>query len=201
MRNKNITKFYDVSLNTTPIPNEVGKLTIRNVTKIYETRKGNITAIDDCSLDIRAGELCVVVGPSGCGKTTLLNAIAGFMNINFGEIYLDDVLICNGRRTAPPNSERIVVFQGGALFPWKTVLENVIYGPIVQRNMDELDAKKMALQMLGMAGLKGIENCYPGEISSGMRRRVEILRALINNPKVLLLDEPYHASVLSLIHI
>jgi len=144
-------------------------------------------------MEIEAGEFCVIVGPSGCGKTTLLNAIAGFHGITSGEILLDGDVLCSASRRASPGSDRIVVFQNGALFPWSTVLENVTFGPMVQGGISEKEAKDRAREMLAQMGLQGIENNYPSEISSGMRRRVEIARAMMNDPSVLLLDEPFRA--------
>jgi NitT/TauT family transport system ATP-binding protein len=151
-------------------------------------------AVDDCSLEIQPGEVCMIVGPSGCGKTTLLNAIAGFHSITFGEIHLDGVLLCGpDKPKADEGSDRVVVFQNGALFPWKTLVDNVAYGPMVQGVLTKAEAKEKALHMLAEAGLADVADKYPGEISSGMARRAEIVRALINDPKVLLLDEPYRA--------
>lgn len=170
-----------------------GKLSIRNVTKIFDPGGANALAIDNCSLEIEAGEFCVIVGPSGCGKTTLLNAIAGFHGISSGEIELDGRIICSADGVAEPDADRIVVFQNGALFPWFTVLENVIYGPVVQGKMSRSRARAAAEELLAKMGLKGISHCYVNEISSGMRRRVEIARAMMNDLKVLLLDEPYRA--------
>lgn len=171
-----------------------GRLSIRNVTKIYDPEGVNVMAVDDCSMDIAAGEVCMIVGPSGCGKTTLLNAIAGFHSITTGEIYLDDQLLCGpSKPQASMGADRIVVFQHGALFPWKTLLENVAYGPIVQGSMTKEQAHALGKVMLEEAGLSDVADKYPGEVSSGMARRVEIVRALINSPKVLLLDEPYRA--------
>src|SRR5262245_57333815 len=136
----------------------------------------------------------MIVGPSGCGKTTLLNAIAGFHDITGGAIYLDGEMLCGPERPkADPGPDRIVVFQNGALFPWKTNLENVAFGPIVQGRMSKQAAYDKAQGMMADAGLSGTENDYPGEVSSGVRRRLEIVRALMNDPKVLLLDEPYRA--------
>lgn len=170
-----------------------GQISITNVCKTYDPEGVNVCAIDNCSLEIAAGEFCVVVGPSGCGKTTLLNALAGFSNITSGEIHLDGKLICSVEHLTPPGSDRIVVFQNGALFPWYTVLQNVTFGPIVQTAMSKKNAEKAAMDLLVELGLQDIAGSYPGELSSGMKRRVEIARALINDPKVLLLDEPFRA--------
>src|SRR5262249_39851422 len=171
-----------------------GAIRIQNVDKIYDAREGAVQAVSDCSLDIRAGEICMIVGPSGCGKTTLLNAIAGFHDITGGAIYLDDEMLCGpDRPKAEPGPDRVVVFQNGALFPWKTNLENVAFGPVMQGSLTTAQATEKARGMMADAGLNGVEHNYPGEISSGMRRRVEIVRALMNDPKVLLLDEPFRA--------
>jgi NitT/TauT family transport system ATP-binding protein len=170
-----------------------GQISIRNVSKIYDPDGARVLAVDNCSMEIEAGELCVVVGPSGCGKTTLLNAIAGFHGITSGEIMIDGEVLCNAGKKASPGSDRIVVFQNGALFPWFTVLENVTFGPVVQGGISDKDAKDKAREMLSQMGLHGIESNYPSELSGGMRRRVEIARAMMNDPRVLLLDEPFRA--------
>lgn len=173
---------------------KTGALSIKNVTKIYDPSGVNVKAVDDCSMEIAAGEVCMIVGPSGCGKTTLLNAIAGFHSITEGSIHLDGNLLCGpGSLKAEQSAERMVVFQHGALFPWKTLQENVAYGPTVQSVMSSGEAMEKAGQLLSEAGLGQFVKKYPGEVSSGMARRAEIVRALINNPKVLLLDEPYRA--------
>ena len=171
-----------------------GAISIRNVTKIYDPEGVNVMAVDDCSLEIAPGEVCMIVGPSGCGKTTLLNAIAGFHSITSGEIYLDGELLCGPNKPlADQGADRMVVFQNGALFPWKTLLDNIAYGPIVQGTMNKKEANDKATEMLAEAGLGDVAQKFPGEVSSGMARRAEIVRALINDPKVLLLDEPYRA--------
>lgn len=171
-----------------------GALSIRDVTKIYDPEGANVMAVDHCSMEIAPGEFCMIVGPSGCGKTTLLNAIAGFHSITTGEILLDGELLCGpGKPKADQGADRIVVFQHGALFPWKTLAENVAYGPMVQRVLSKRQALAKARDMLAEAGLGDFCEKYPGEVSSGMARRAEIVRALINNPRVLLLDEPYRA--------
>src|SRR6185369_1902097 len=171
-----------------------GAIRIQNVDKVYYAREGRVQAVSECSLDIRAGEICMIVGPSGCGKTTLLNAIAGFHDITGGAIYLDGQMLCGpDKPKAEPGPDRVVVFQNGSLFPWQTNLDNVAFGPVVQGRMTRKEAAEKARGMMADAGLVGVEHNYPGEISSGMRRRVEIVRALMNDPKVLLLDEPFRA--------
>ncbi len=171
-----------------------GAIHIEQVVKVYDPEGAAVLAVDHCSLDIRPGEICMIVGPSGCGKTTLLNAIAGFHSVNSGSIQLDGEMLCGpGKPKAAPGPDRIVVFQNGALFPWKTVLENVAFGPVMQGKLGRKQAYEKARQMMADAGLSGTEHNYPGELSSGVRRRVEIVRALMNDPKVLLLDEPYRA--------
>ena len=171
-----------------------GAISIRNVTKIYDPEGVNVLAVDNCSLEIGAGEVCMIVGPSGCGKTTLLNAIAGFHSVTFGEIRLDGEVLCDERQPlASQGADRVVVFQNGALFPWKTLGDNVAYGPMVQGVLTKSEAREKARDMLAEAGLADVADKFPGEVSSGMARRAEIVRALINNPKVLLLDEPYRA--------
>ena len=175
-------------------PEKKGALSIKNVTKIYDPTGVNVMAVDNCSMEIAGGEVCMIVGPSGCGKTTLLNAIAGFHSITEGSIHLDGELLCGPERPkAEQSAERMVVFQHGALFPWKTLQENVAYGPTVQKALSPSQAMEKSGQMLAEAGLGNFVKKFPGEVSSGMARRAEIVRALINNPKVLLLDEPYRA--------
>jgi NitT/TauT family transport system ATP-binding protein len=176
------------------MPGARGALRIADAAKVYDPDGARVLAIEHCTLDIAAGEICMIVGPSGCGKTTLLNAIAGFHSLEGGSIHLDGVLLCGpGRPRAPVGPDRIVVFQHGALFPWKTNLENVAFGPLMQKRMRRKEALAKAHRLMVEAGLGGCERAYPGELSSGLRRRVEIVRALMNDPAVLLLDEPYRA--------
>ncbi len=170
-----------------------GALSIQKVHKIYDPEGVHVVALEDCSLEIAAGEFVAIVGPSGCGKSTLLNILAGFDDLSDGRILLDDEPLATVEGTSRPGPDRVVVFQHGALFPWKTVLENVTYGPVVQGVMSRQEAHQRAREMLARVGLMNIESSYPGQLSSGMQRRVEIIRALINNPKVLLLDEPFRA--------
>ena len=132
-----------------------GAILIEDVVKIYNPGSpAAVMAVDHCSLDIPAGEICMVVGPSGCGKTTLLNAVAGFHAITSGSIRLDGEVLCDtAKPKAEPGSDRIVVFQNGALFPWKTNLENVTFGPLMQGRMARAEANEKALGMMADAGL------------------------------------------------
>jgi NitT/TauT family transport system ATP-binding protein len=169
-----------------------GSLLLNGVSKEYDTARGALPAVEDCTLEIAPGEFHVIVGPSGCGKTTLLNAIAGFHHITGGEIRLDDRVLCDAHSPqAQPGADRVVVFQHCTLFPWRTVLDNVTYGPVVQGRLTRSQARALARERLAQAGLSGIEDRYPGALSSGAQRRVEIVRALVNEPLVLLLDEPF----------
>jgi NitT/TauT family transport system ATP-binding protein len=171
-----------------------GAIRFEAVAKAYASRDAEVLAVDHCSFDIAAGEICAVVGPSGCGKTTLLGALAGFHGIDSGSIHLDDRLLCGpGHPRADVGPDRVVVFQNGALFPWKTNLENVAFGPIVQGRLSRREALDKAAALLDDAGLGDALHAYPGETSSGARRRVEIARALMTDPTVLLLDEPFRA--------
>jgi len=171
-----------------------GAIRIHDLVKVYPGRDGQVLAVDHCSLDIAAGEICAVVGPSGCGKTTLLAALAGFHGIDSGSIHVDGHLLCGpGKPRAEVGPDRVVVFQNGALFPWKTNLENVAFGPIVQGKMSRREALDKAAALLDEAGLGDALHAFPGETSSGARRRVEIARALMTDPTILLLDEPFRA--------
>jgi NitT/TauT family transport system ATP-binding protein len=170
-----------------------GHVEIRNVTKIYDPLGANVLAVQNCSFEIMPGEFMAIVGPSGCGKTTFLNVLAGFDNLTAGEICVDEKCVASPNRRLTPGPDRVVVFQLGALFPWKTVLENVCFGPMMQGVMPRDQTIEKGRELLKLAGLGGFENEYPMNISSGMQRRVEIVRALINEPKILLMDEPFRA--------
>jgi NitT/TauT family transport system ATP-binding protein len=166
---------------------------VQNVKKIYKTRVGDVTALVDCSFGIEKGDFMAMVGPSGCGKTTILNLIAGFDTVTEGEIYLEGKLLAASSKRLQPGPDRVVVFQNGALFPWMTNLDNICFGPVVQGLMTKEEAKEKVLELSEIAGLNEALDKYPSFISSGMQRRVEIVRALICDPKILLLDEPFRA--------
>jgi NitT/TauT family transport system ATP-binding protein len=140
--------------------------------------------VHDVSLDVQQGEFVSLVGPSGCGKTTILNMVAGFIPISGGEILL------NGKAISGPGPDRGVVFQSFALFPWKTVLDNVGFGPKM-RGVPKTERDRIAHEYLALAGLSHAASRYPNELSGGMQQRVGVVRALANNPEVLLMDEPF----------
>lgn len=170
-----------------------GRVQIKNVTKVYDPLGANVLAVNRCSFEISPGEFMAIVGPSGCGKTTFLNLLAGFETVTEGEIFVDGRCVASPARRLMPGPDRVVVFQLGALFPWKTVLENVSFGPIMQGVMGKKEAAEKGMELLQIAGLDGFEHEYPMNLSSGMQRRVEIVRALINEPRILLMDEPFRA--------
>ncbi len=161
-------------------------LVIRNLAKTYfDAYAGaHVTAVWDISLEVRESEFVSVVGPSGCGKTTILNMIAGFIPASGGDILLD------GRHINGPGPDRGVVFQSFALFPWKTVLENVAFGPKM-RGAGKAEREKIAREYLTLTGLAHAAERYPNELSGGMQQRVGVARALANEPDVLLMDEPF----------
>jgi sulfonate transport system ATP-binding protein len=169
-----------------------GHLVLDHVGKVYDGGAGDVVAVEDCSLEIGPGELHVLLGPSGCGKSTLLSAVAGFTPITSGHVTLDGRELCGPERPqAEPGADRVVVFQDSTLFPWRTVAENLAYGPEVQGRRGRREALAAAREELAGSGLSDVAGRYPGELSTGMQRRVEILRALCNEPAVLLLDEPF----------
>lgn len=162
------------------------KLKIDNVVKEYEGRNGKTVALNGVNLDIKENEFICVVGPSGCGKSTLLNIIAGLHEPTSGAAYLD------GKKIEGTGVERGVVFQQYALFPWRTVLKNVMF-PLEMKKTPKAEAEAIARKYIKSVGLEGFENSYPKELSGGMKQRVAIARAYAADPEVLLLDEPFGA--------
>jgi NitT/TauT family transport system ATP-binding protein len=164
----------------------VKNLSLRNLAKTYfdPFRGTQVEAVSDVSLDVDEGDFICVVGPSGCGKSTILNMIAGFLPPSGGKI------LVGGREVSGPGPDRGVVFQSFALFPWKTVLENVAFGPKM-RGVGRKEREKIAREFLELAGLEHAADRYPNELSGGMQQRVGVARALANDPDVLLMDEPF----------
>ena len=141
--------------------------------------------LEDCSFSLHTERLTVLIGPSGCGKSTLVNILAGYEAPDAGEVRL------LGAPVDSPSAERLVVFQETALFPWMTTFQNVIYGPLVQRDKRREDIEADAIVLLERVGLKDFKDKYPNQLSGGMQRRAELARAIINNPKLMILDEPF----------
>ncbi|HJB00457.1 MAG TPA: ABC transporter ATP-binding protein [Candidatus Mediterraneibacter merdavium] len=164
----------------------VTKVKIENVKKVWNTRNGQIVALNGVNLDIMENEFICVVGPSGCGKSTLLNIIAGLEEPTEGAAYIDD------KKITSTGVERGVVFQQYALFPWLTVLKNVMFGLKLQGKKND-EAKEIAMKYIKMVQLEEFVNHYPKELSGGMKQRVAIARAYAVNPEVLLMDEPFGA--------
>ena len=166
---------------------EKGHLVIDNVTKIFPRTDmdGTTTALSDVSMNIKPGEFICIVGASGCGKSTLLRLIAGLENPTKGKLMLDDEEI----KGASPN--RGLVFQDPTLFPWRTVWENVAFGPKMQGTYEQ--RKEDIKKLIHMVGLDGFENSYPHQLSGGMAQRVALIRTMVNQPAIWLLDEPLGA--------
>jgi ABC-type nitrate/sulfonate/bicarbonate transport system ATPase subunit len=160
----------------------------RHLSKSFSgIREGQqVVALDDNSFEVRRGEFVTLVGPSGCGKTTLLYILAGFERPTAGEVLLEDQPIDG------PGADRGVVFQEYALFPWLTLRQNVAYGPR-ERGVPSAEARAVVDLILKKVGLVGAENRYPHELSGGMRQRAALARVLVNDPKILLMDEPFAA--------
>ncbi|WP_045515775.1 ABC transporter ATP-binding protein [Neobacillus niacini] len=151
-----------------------------------DDRKENVKVLEGINLNVKKGSFVSIVGPSGCGKSTLLYLVAGLDKSDRGEIRVD------GNLVTKPGPERVVVFQEAGLFPWLTVLENVTYGLILKKMPKEV-AKTKALDVLKMVHLSRYVNSYPHELSGGMKQRVSIARALVMEPDILLMDEPFSA--------
>lgn len=162
-------------------------LEIRNLHKGFEVENGAMKyVLKNVNLSIKTGEFICVLGKSGCGKSTLLNLLAGYLKADIGEIRVDGDLVSG------PDADRGVVFQHNALFPWYTVEQNISFGLQV-KHVPKAEQKKVAQKYIDLVGLEGYESKYPSSLSGGMAQRVGIARALANDPRVLLMDEPLGA--------
>lgn len=157
-----------------------------NITKIYESKKGQTLAIDNVSFDIQQNEFVSIVGPSGCGKSTLLRMIAGLDEPSSGKIMLNDRILSG------PGADRGMVFQGYTLFPWMTVEENIAFG-LKLKKKPKAEVDEIVGKYLELIELTQFRKSYPKELSGGMKQRVAIARALANSPEVILMDEPFGA--------
>lgn len=162
------------------------KILAEDVTKWFRGKGGAVQALQPASLSVRSGEFVCILGPSGCGKSTLLRMVAGLSEPSSGRLSMD------GSPISGPGPERGLVFQEYALFPWMTVLKNVMYGPVVC-GRGRREAEALARQQIGRVGLGGFEGHFPRQLSGGMKQRVGIARVLANGPEVLLMDEPFGA--------
>ena len=158
----------------------------RGLHKTYRTQDGDVETLRPLDLSIRAGEFVSVVGPSGCGKSTLMKLVAGLLPASGGELTL------SGRAVHGPQTDVGIVFQNALLLPWRRVIDNILLQAEI-RGLPMAAARERAQQLIEMAGLRGFENKYPWQLSGGMQQRVAILRALLHDPPVLLMDEPFGA--------
>ena len=162
------------------------KVSIQGIEKKYNTRKGEVVALNGVNFDIKENEFICVIGPSGCGKSTLLNIIAGLLEPTAGQILVD------GKPIQGTGTDRGVVFQQYALFPWLTVKKNVEFG-LKLKGLSKDECDSIAMKYLKMVELEKFADSYPKELSGGMKQRVAIARAYAMNPEVLLMDEPFGA--------
>ena len=175
------------SAGTTPVhaaPRTAGEIRVDGVSKAYGSALFTKTVVQDCSFVIERNKLTVMIGPSGCGKSTLIRLLAGFEKPSSGTIAID------GKPIVGPGKDRLVVFQESALFPWMTTYDNIMYGPRA-RGEDNAQSRAQAGFLLEKVGLKAFARKYPPQLSGGMQRRAELARAMINNPEVMILDEPF----------
>lgn len=161
-----------------------GELIINGISKDFIVSNDRMSVLSDISLNIKEGEFLSIVGHSGCGKSTLLKIVAGLVQSDSGDVSL------GGNLVNEPNADRGMVFQDHRLFPWMTISDNVALG---LKNMPKREKEKIVAEHLELVRLKGFEHAYPHQISGGMSQRAAIARALVNRPKVLLLDEPFGA--------
>ncbi|MEK9777174.1 MAG: ABC transporter ATP-binding protein [Quisquiliibacterium sp.] len=164
-----------------------GAIEVRGLSHVYDGVNGQVKALEDISMRVEPGKFTVIVGPSGCGKTSLLMMMAGLRSQTKGE------LLCHGAPIPQPDPQRVgVVFQEASLFPWLTAAQNVEF-PLSLRNDPKQERRERAMQMLSLVGLDGFADRYPHELSGGMKQRVSIARGLVQDPPVLLMDEPFAA--------
>jgi len=161
-----------------------GELEVRDVSKRYGTDRSPKTVVENCSFTVERGKLTVMIGPSGSGKSTIVRLLASFEQPSTGSILL------NGKKVTKPDRDRLVVFQESALYPWMTTYENVVFGPKAQGRHGKSVAEA-ARNVINRVGLNQFQQSYPNQLSGGMQRRAELARALINNPTVMILDEPF----------
>lgn len=161
-------------------------LEAKNLSQVFQQGHTERTILNQLNLKIHKREFICVIGPSGCGKSTLSRVVAGLNPYHSGELLVD------GQAIEGPSPERGMVFQGYTLFPWKTVKENVMFGPIM-KGASQASAEAHAREWINIIGLEKYENQYPHQLSGGMKQRVAIARALVNEPKILLMDEPFGA--------
>ena len=161
--------------------------TIDGLERTFDANGRRVVAFRDVSFQVDRGEFVTIVGPSGCGKTTFLNAVDGLIPVTDGEIRVDGGLV------EAPGPDRALVFQHDSLFPWRTVMQNVTYGLELQGRLSRDDMRARARAFVELVGLSGFEDHYPHELSGGMRQRVNIARAMVTEPELLLLDEPFAA--------
>jgi NitT/TauT family transport system ATP-binding protein len=169
-------------------PRSAGRIVMRGLRKRFLdiARQEEVIALDGIDLEIGDNEFLTVLGPSGCGKTTLLNIVASFETATGGEVRVD------GEPVRKPGPDRGVVFQEYALFPWLTVQQNIEFG-LRERGTPRSERKERVRRQIASVGLSGFERRYPHELSGGMRQRVALARVLVNDPKILLMDEPFAA--------
>jgi len=161
-------------------------LRVNKLDKLFQTGRQTVTALKQISFQTYRREFLCIIGPSGCGKSTLIRILAGLETHSGGEVLLD------GRPVNGPGRERGMVFQGYTLFPWLTVRKNVMFG-LRMNGVSRAEAGKQADEWLGLIGLQKFADAYPHQLSGGMKQRVAIIRALVNHPRILLMDEPFSA--------
>ena len=165
----------------------VGVICIRDVGKTFEVKDGEpVTALQDINLEVGEKEFITIVGPSGCGKSTLLKLLVGLLPLSTGEIFIRE------EKVTGPYRDVGMVFQAPILMPWRTVMENILY-PVEILKLRDKDYRRMAEDLIELTGLRGFDKHKPRQLSGGMQQRVSICRALIYDPLLLLMDEPFGA--------